>query len=52
VFLQERDRLCHNGKLLWSPAFSQHNLEQQEEETEAGAAIQTVDNGEHDIESV
>ena len=32
VFLRERDRLCCNGKLLWSPAFSQCSLGQLEKQ--------------------
>lgn len=55
VFLRERDRLCRNGKLLWSPALSQHSLEQleqQQEEAMSGLAVETTDNGELDIDSV
>ena len=59
VFLRERDRLCHNGKLLWSPAFSQHSLEQLEKQqaAEAGAliasgAVGVADRRELDAESV
>jgi len=28
VYLQERDRLCADGKLLWSPALSQYSLQE------------------------
>ncbi|XP_065909359.1 protein polybromo-1-like [Dysidea avara] len=28
VYLQERDRLCANGKVLWSPALSQYSLQE------------------------
>ena len=59
VFLRERDRLCRNGKLLWSPAFSQYNLEKLEKQqvAEAGAliasgTISVADWREPDAESV
>ena len=28
VYLQERDRLCADGKLLWSPALFQYSLQE------------------------
>ena len=28
MYLQERDRLCANGKVLWSPALSQYSLQE------------------------